>query len=376
MNKRNVYLMYAIIFMQGFVLYGPVATLFRQARGISLSEIFIIESISWVVLVLLEVPWGWISDRIGYKKTLIIVNTLFFISKIVFNFANSFMMFLVERLLLSVVLAGLSGCDTALIYGSIKEKDSQKTFGRYHAMGTLGFLFAAVISSIVVPISMDLTASLTIIPYGIAALLTFLLVEVKTSNSEKVHLLSHFNDIFNKPGVLLLVISVAIMAEITQAITVFLNQVKYLEVGIHPGYFGLIIGIVQIGRLLSARAYKLTRHLGNEKTITFLMIVLIMCIMVLIYASSSILSVAAVFLIAMSMALIIPIQITMLNKTITSNRATILSIYSMIGGSIGAVLNIFIGRISEFNIQYGFIFCAVTGFVALLLWIKYVKKSS
>ncbi len=60
--------MYAIIFLQGFVFYGPVATLFRQARGLSMSEIFIIESISWALIILLEVPWGWISDKFGYKK--------------------------------------------------------------------------------------------------------------------------------------------------------------------------------------------------------------------------------------------------------------------------------------------------------------------
>ena len=33
--KRNIYLMYAIAFLQGMVFYGPVATLYRQAQGVS-----------------------------------------------------------------------------------------------------------------------------------------------------------------------------------------------------------------------------------------------------------------------------------------------------------------------------------------------------
>ena len=46
---RNVYLMYAIVFLQGFVFYGPVATLFRQARGLSMSEIFLIVPIHLIL---------------------------------------------------------------------------------------------------------------------------------------------------------------------------------------------------------------------------------------------------------------------------------------------------------------------------------------
>lgn len=74
--------MYVIIFLQGFVFYGPVATLYRQARGLSMPEIFLIESISWILVIILEVPWGWFSDKFGYKKTLIFVNALFFIYQV------------------------------------------------------------------------------------------------------------------------------------------------------------------------------------------------------------------------------------------------------------------------------------------------------
>ena len=94
--------MYIIVFLQGFVFYGPIATIYRQNRGLSMSSIFLIESISWVLMIIFEIPWGWFSDKFGYKKTLVISNFLFFISKIIFYKAYSFEMFFLERVLLSL----------------------------------------------------------------------------------------------------------------------------------------------------------------------------------------------------------------------------------------------------------------------------------
>lgn len=65
---RNVYFLYAIALLQGMIFYGAIATLYRQAHGLSLLQITTIESISLVLAFLFEVPWGIIADKIGYKK--------------------------------------------------------------------------------------------------------------------------------------------------------------------------------------------------------------------------------------------------------------------------------------------------------------------
>lgn len=61
--KRNIYLMYGISLLQGMVFYGPIATLYRQAAGVSVFEITLIESISLVLCIALEMPWGVVADR-------------------------------------------------------------------------------------------------------------------------------------------------------------------------------------------------------------------------------------------------------------------------------------------------------------------------
>lgn len=67
-SKKNIYLMYAIALLQGMVFYGPIATLYRQANGLTVFHITLIESVSYLLCILFEVPWGIIADKIGYKK--------------------------------------------------------------------------------------------------------------------------------------------------------------------------------------------------------------------------------------------------------------------------------------------------------------------
>jgi MFS family permease len=116
MMKRNIWILWGIALLQGMVFYAPVATLYRQAAGLGIFHITLIESISLGVMLMLEIPWGWLADRIGYRKTMLACCFLFFLSKFVFWKAEGFSGFLLERLMLSVVCAGLSGVDSSMLY--------------------------------------------------------------------------------------------------------------------------------------------------------------------------------------------------------------------------------------------------------------------
>ena len=103
------------------VFYAPVATLYRQAAGVGIFQITLIESVSLILSIVLEVPWGILADRIGYRKTMLICCGLFFVSKIFFWQAEGFGMFLLERILLGVTCAGLSGVDAGMLFLSCGE---------------------------------------------------------------------------------------------------------------------------------------------------------------------------------------------------------------------------------------------------------------
>ena len=75
-TNKNIKLMYAVALLQGMVFYAPIATLYRQQRGIGIFQIGLIESISLIVMISLELPWGYIADKIGYKKIFYLSYTL------------------------------------------------------------------------------------------------------------------------------------------------------------------------------------------------------------------------------------------------------------------------------------------------------------
>ena len=133
MNRKNIYLMYAIALLQGMVFYGSIATLYRQASGLSVFQITLIESISYILCIVFELPWGIIADKIGYKKTMCFCCVLYFISKLFFWRANGFAGFLLERILISIVIAGLSGVDISILYLSCDKEKSQRCFGIYNS---------------------------------------------------------------------------------------------------------------------------------------------------------------------------------------------------------------------------------------------------
>jgi MFS family permease len=83
--NRNIWLMYTIALLHGMVFYGPIAALYRQSAGITVFQITVIESISLALSLLLELPWGIVADKIGYKKTMLFCCVSIFFQRLCFG---------------------------------------------------------------------------------------------------------------------------------------------------------------------------------------------------------------------------------------------------------------------------------------------------
>ena len=95
-NRSNIALFFAAYFLEGLCFYGPVATLYRQAAGLTLLEIGTLESVSVAVMLLLELPWGWAADRLGHRRVIVVCTALYALSKVVFWRADGLWDFLLE----------------------------------------------------------------------------------------------------------------------------------------------------------------------------------------------------------------------------------------------------------------------------------------
>ena len=373
--KKNLYILYGIALLQGMVFYGPIATLYRQAQGVSVLEITIIESISLALGILLEIPWGVLADRIGYRRTMICCSGLYFISKIVFWQANGFADFLLERVMLSVVLAGFSGVDFSILYLSCQGQDSQKAFGIYNSMSMVGLLIAAGVFSLLIQDNYSLAGFLTVISYGLAVLLSLGLTEVKERTAEAVRpepFRTTLQSTLRNWTFLLFLAGVALLSETHQTITVFLNQLQYTRCGMSNTAIGILYIIATLLGLLGVYSAAVTNRLGTKRSFFLFCGLAAVSCLALTMTVQVLPSVLGILTLRLSNTLFQPFQLEIQNRQIqTENRATALSIHSMLISCIAIGTNLIFGALSDWSLPAAFFFggsICILGLIFFLIW--------
>ena len=379
MIKRNIYLLWGIALLQGMVFYAPVATLYRQAAGLGIFHITLIESISLWLMLMLEIPWGALADRIGYRKTMLVCCFLFFVSKIVFWQANGFGGFLLERILLSVVCAGLSGVDTGMLYLSCGGKDSHRAFSVYESMGQLGILAAAGIYALWVGENYRLAAFLTMLSYGAAAFLSLGLEEVvpvREKPGRTGNMLAVLKVQLGNPKILLLLLAVGLLNESHQTITAFLSQLQYAGAGMTQVEISLAYILMSLAALTGGLSAKLCRKTGAKTMGTLLFVLSSFSCILLGAFSVPVISVLAVLLLRLCFSLMQPLQTELQNRQITGgDRATALSMNAVVMESMGIFLNLVFGRLAEVRLAAAmFLGAALCALGAVLYRLSFQKN--
>lgn len=364
MLKRNIYLLYAIACLQGMVFYGPIATLYREARGISLLEIGLIESVSLALCLLLELPWGVLADQIGYRRTLLVCNGLYLLSKVVFWQAESFGGFLAERILLSVVLAGISGVDTAVLYLSCEGQDSQRAFGIYEGCQTAGLLTAAFVYAAVIGDHYEAAAVLTVAAYGLAAGLTLLLREVRRPRAAcRTGCAPEFAaiaSVLKKPKMLLFLVGAALFNETHQVVTVFLNQPQYVRAGMSSRLIGYVYIAVTVAGLCGVFSARLTRRVGEKNLLRSGCLMGAGACLLLAMTQNAAVSVLGVLALRISFSLLQPLQLEIRSRQVSGEkRATALSVQSVVMSGAAVGINILFGALAERTLPVAFGFGAI-----------------
>lgn len=375
----NIPLMYAITFFQGMVFYAPVASLYRQARGLSLGQIALIESISFLLSLALELPWGILADRIGYRKTMIASCGVFFLSKIVFWQAWRFWAFMLERVLLSAAVAGLSGLTDSILYLSCGPERSRKVFGRCSAFGTAGLLAGAVLFSLCIGTDYSLAGLATVVSYGAAALLSLGLREVRPPQETHRNQRKDFGRLLcatlKNRRFLLLLAATALYGETVQTVTVWLNQNQYLRCGIPEQAMGLIYLAVSGISLVSAFSESAAKKLGSLTLGAGTVLISGLLCLLLVWTRSGLLSVAAILAMSAGSALVGPLYSQVYNAQVhTADRATQLSIFAVLSDVISAGASLTYGRAADCSLSGAFglgaAVCVLSG-AAILLCRKY-----
>jgi predicted MFS family arabinose efflux permease len=348
------------------VFYGPVATLYRRAAGVSVLGIAQIEGISLALCVALELPWGIVADRIGYRRTMLVCCGIYFVSKIVFWRAEGFGWFLLERVLLAVVMAGMSGVDVSILYLSCQKEETQRVFGVYQACGTAGLLAATGAYVLWIGPDYRLAGFCTGVSYGVAALLAFGLREVKPPQPTPEGRLTEFKrallQLLRDARTLALLLAIALLNETHQTITVFLNQLQYVRAGMTDTQIGLAYGLATVFGLTGALSARATRRWRSRGFGSALYLAACAACLLLACTRSALLSVAAILLLRVAFSLFQPLQTELQNQRVTiADRATALSLNALLLDGAGIATNLTFGAAAQQSLPLalalGALFC-------------------
>jgi MFS family permease len=129
--------------------YRPVMYLYLLSRGISFTQIVVVEALYNVATVLGEMPTGYVGDRIGRRNSLLVGTALIAATLVGIAFAGSFLAFAALFVTWSLGYNFRSGTEDAWVYETLTDASASDEFTRVRGRGQSIALTAGVGASLV-----------------------------------------------------------------------------------------------------------------------------------------------------------------------------------------------------------------------------------
>lgn len=327
----------------------PIWVIFLNKKGLNLTSIGVLDAVAFAAIALLEIPSGALADLIGRKYTLAIGSFLYSLGMLFLALTNSISIVVIGYLLWHISNAFFSGTNYAYLYDTLKasnkESDYQKIAGRLRAISSIALASGSLIGGWIAA-----TTSLSVIFYIIFALClisTIIALTLKEPRMQKdteikqsVGLLirSSLSFVISRPMVRNLILMNGIISTVPFIILYVMIQPYVQDKNIPIGLLGIIfVGIQLFGSLGSLVTNKIKGLLTFEKQIIFIPLLMIMILALLSFVSSSV-GLALFALLSFVLSIFSLNLNTKLNNMINSQeRATIMSLGSMISSILVVV---------------------------------------
>jgi len=150
--KRNLTALYLVKIAKWMNLIMPVIVLFYKSNGLTMQDIFLLQSVYSLTLMTLEIPTGYFADKAGRKTSILVGSMLGFTGYMVYSFSFGFWQFVIAEVILGVSQSLVSGADSAMLYDTLsaaKQKDKYTRLeGRITSIGNFGEAFAGIIGGL------------------------------------------------------------------------------------------------------------------------------------------------------------------------------------------------------------------------------------
>lgn len=275
---RNVLLYKIYTAFSEPLFWGPILIIaFQRLAGMSLEAVFYIESVVLLLVVLLDIPAGYLADRVGQKKVLIAGRALLVVDMYLFSTMQSLEDAIIANLVWAVGVSLQSGADTGLIYNLLKNSGQENIYSKIKGQAVGYRLFLASICSVITGMlaevdlrfTLQLSVPFVVVPFLVSFFFTEPArpepVEKRTTGSRSVLLRT-----LSKPEILWVIIFTSITGALSQL--VFFTSSPYFELAkVEIIYFGYIAaGFNLVAWVFSYYAHVVHRKLGEFGTLVFM----------------------------------------------------------------------------------------------------------
>lgn len=233
-----------VCFLNGLVFFAPVALLVRTQAGVSEHVFFLLQALLSGVIFLGEIPTGFITDKIGYRKSLILAQVLLLGARsllLVAFVSRSLALFVVEAVVEGTATCFTSGTGSAYLYDLYGENGYLVKTAHAENFGTAGFIISTVAYAGIYKISSMEGLLITTVVMDIIAVVCSFYLRSESSKTiiadrKEVQILA----IFKNKKAFLFVISLAIFS-IAWLLINFFYVVKLENCGLPVEWMSLII---------------------------------------------------------------------------------------------------------------------------------------
>ena len=340
----------------GFDFYVPVSAFFLESRGLSLTDIFMLESILVASILVAEIPAGVIGDRFDRRRLVCTGFVFNAIAEILFAAGTNFSIYALSFVMSGLSIAMLTGVQDAYIYDSLGDDADAKAVGAWGHLsalmltaGVTGSVVGSALGSVDISLPALLSAAMAVVAVVCVAFLPQQNLKTHDKHPETswVSLKIGVKLLFTSP--LLLYVAVGSSASFALFNAVYtLNQPLFAAQDVPIATWGVIAGA---GQLLAAgynyAAGRIEKRVGRKTALLLAMGygAAGFCLM----AVPHVLAVVSGFLlVVVGIHARGPITSAVTNKLIPAHRrATVLNVASSVGSLVGIVVNPLVGLGAE-----------------------------
>jgi len=278
---RNVHRTLLLGFFQVFLVIIPVAVPFFQSKGLSMQEVFSLQALFGLVVLLTEVPSGYLADVLGRKNTLVAGAIVAALGHSALLVADGFWTLAIFEILLGLSHSLISGSDLALLYDTElalgrSEDEQRQVVGKLYSARTFSEALAGLACTLVLLFAtFDELVYLQVLVGWLPVLLVLRLVEPPGQRLETSDHMANMGRILRylatHSAVLRLVFLALSVWSLTTFYAVWLLQKLWETQGVELAHFGWLWGGLTLLAAFAGRwAHRFEDLVGSRALLVFI----------------------------------------------------------------------------------------------------------